>query len=335
MKIAITGATGFIGSRVVKILRARGDDVVCIARTPSKATDLTALGCTVVKGDILDKASLAAAFAGCDAVIHMAASYEIGLTGEKKKQAGQFNLDGTRNALEAAHEAGAKKIVYTSSLVVYGYARKDPPIKEGDATSTEHPSFYGESKAQAHDIALALIKTGAPIVIVQPGAVLGPRDHSSMRFIFGALARGLPLPIGDAVYGMIDVDECARGHVAALDKGVAGHCYHFAAEFMTMDALMERAHQLTGVPNRAITLPTWLLRMNAFFTSIVEIAVPMPELLSSELARTMSGVFQNMDRSNSVTELGFEPRSIDTIVKEIVKDDLTRLGKPIPKQLSA
>jgi dihydroflavonol-4-reductase len=335
MKIALTGATGFIGSRVAKLLRARGDDVVCVVRTPAKATELSALGCTLAKGDILDKPSLLAAFAGCDAVIHMAASYEIGVVGERKKQAGQFNLDGTRNALEAAHEAGVKKIVYTSSLVVYGYARKDPPIQEGDPVSARHPSFYGESKAQAHDIALDLVKRGAPIVVVQPGAVIGPRDHSSMRFVFGALARGLPLPIGDATYGIIDVEECARGHVLALDKGVVGKCYHFAAEFLTMDQLLDRASALSGLPNRALTLPTWFLRTNAFFTSLVEKVLPLPELLSSELAMTLAGVHQNMDRTNSRTDLGFEPRPLDAMIKTIVADDLARLGKKAPPQLTA
>ncbi len=335
MKIALTGATGFIGSRVAKLLRARGDEVVCVVRTPAKAKELADIGCTLVKGDILDKPSLAAAFAGCEGVIHMAASYELGLTGKRKTEAGQFNLDGTRNALEAARDAGAKRIVYTSSLVVYGYARKSPPIVEGDPIGATHPTFYSQSKAQAHDIAKELARAGAPIIIVQPGAVLGPRDHSSMRFVFGAFARGLPLPLGDSVYGMIDVDECARGHVLALDKGKPGDCYHFAAEFLSMDALMDRAASLSGVPNRAILLPTWVLRMNAFFTSLVELVVPMPELLSSELARSMAGVHQNMDRTNSVQQLGFSPRPLDTMIKTIVADDLARLGRPVPPQLSS
>ncbi len=90
----------------------------------------------------------------------------------------------------------------------------------------------------------------------------------------------------------------------------------------------------TGVANRSITLPTWLLRINAFFTSFVEIVVPLPELLSSELARTMGGVFQNMDRSRAQQELGFEPRKLDAMITEIVRDDLTRLGRPLPPQLS-
>jgi dihydroflavonol-4-reductase len=144
----------------------------------------------------------------------------------------------------------------------------------------------------------------------------------------------LPLPVGDAVYGIIDVDECARGHVLALDKGVPGACYHFAAEFMEMKELMDRAHALTGVANRAIKFPTWLLRMNAFFTSFVELVLPVPELFSSELARTLCGVYQNMDRTRAREELGFEPRQLDAMIREILKDELTRLGRPLPPQLT-
>jgi hypothetical protein len=98
---------------------------------------------------------------------------------------------------------------------------------------------------------------------------------------------------------------------------------------------MDRAAQVTGVSARPIVLPTWFLRMNAFFTSLVERVVPVPEILSSEIAMTSCVVHQNMDRTNSRTELGFEPRALDAILREIVVDDLKRLGKPLPAQLSA
>jgi dihydroflavonol-4-reductase len=335
MKIALTGATGFIGSRVAQQLRARGDEVVCIVRTPGRAQALSAIGCNVHMGDVLDRRSLLAGFAGCDGVIHLAASYELGVVGEARASAARLNLEGTRTALEAARDAGASKIVYTSSAMVYGYGRAEPPILEGEAVGTRFPSFYGRSKADAHQIALEIARAGAPLVIVQPGAVIGPRDHSSMRYVFGSLARGLPLTVGDALYGIIDVDECARGHVLALDKGQAGACYHLAAEFMTMPQLMQRAHELTGVSGRRLTLPGWLLNANAALMSVIERFVPVPELLSSDLLRSATDVRHHLDTSRARADLGFAPRKLDEMIRAIVTDDLTRLGKPLPARLTA
>src|SRR5437016_5795010 len=120
MRYAVTGGTGFIGKRLVRQLRMEGHDVVCVVRRPEVASELGALGAVLARGDILDKGSLLAAFTGCDGVFHLAASYTLGVVGSRADAALRQNFDGTRVALEAAREAGAGKIVYTSTIAVHG-----------------------------------------------------------------------------------------------------------------------------------------------------------------------------------------------------------------------
>jgi len=339
MKVALTGGTGFIGKRVVRILRERGHDVVCVVRSPDKAADLTALGATLSKGDILDKASLEKAFAGCEGVFHIAASYEIGVVGKRAKEALAKNLEGTRIALEAARDAGARKIVYTSSPVVYGNTRGEL-VAEGTrperiAFPSSHPTFYAMSKARAHyDVAVPLMEAGAPIVIVQPGGVVGPRDHSTFRVLWALLARGIPVVMGGASYGVVDVEDCAMGHVLAMEKGKIGESYHLVDENVRLADLVKRAAEASGLSGRAVILPDWMIALNAAFMSVVERVVPLPDVLSSDALRSMAtAVTLTVQTKKARDELGWTPRPMADALREIMADELSRRGKTLPSQL--
>ena len=339
MRVALTGGTGFIGKRIVRILRERGHEVTCVVRTPAKAGELAALGATLAKGDILDGASLKAAFAGAEGVLHIAASYELGVVGKQAKEALAKNLEGTRIALEAARDAGAKKIVYTSSIVVYGNTRGQV-VPEGwrperiDFPSV-HPTFYAFSKARAHyDVAVPMMEAGAPIVIVQPGGVFGPRDHSTFRVMWSLLARGLPTPLGGAVYGVVDVEDCAMGHVLALEKGKIGECYHLVDENVALPVLFARAAEASGLKARPVVLPPWLLRINAAMTAIVERVIPLPDILSSDATRGMSGAITlSVEHDKARRELGWAPRPMREGLRELMADELLRRGKKLPPLL--
>ena len=339
MRVAVTGGTGFIGKRVVRILRERGHEVVCVVRNPDKASSLAALGATLARGDILDGASLSAAFAGCEGVLHVAASYELGVVGKRAKEAMAKNLDGTRLALEAACASGARKIVYTSSIVVYGNTYGEE-VPEGwrpkrIACPSPHPSFYAMSKARAHyEVALPMIEAGAPIVIVQPGGVIGPRDHSTFRVLWSLLARGWPVPLGRARYGIVDVEDCALGHVLALEQGRIGESYHLVDVNMAVTDLFQRALTATGLRGRSIVFPAWMLAINAAFNSVIERVIPLPDILSSDSLRGMSGsLTQCVATGKARTELGWNPRPLDDVLREIMADELTLRGKKLPPQL--
>ncbi len=120
MRVFLTGATGFIGGTVARQLRDRGDEVVCLVRSPKKAEALEGIGCSLVRGDLSDRAAIAAAMAGCDAAIHAAAMYEVGIPKSQHAAMYEANVTGTENALGAAKDAGVGKVVYVSTVGIFG-----------------------------------------------------------------------------------------------------------------------------------------------------------------------------------------------------------------------
>jgi nucleoside-diphosphate-sugar epimerase len=309
-----------------------------MVRRPEGASELSALGVVLKQGDILDKASMVAAFAGCDGVFHLAASYEFGVVGKRADEALRKNLDGTRLALEAAWEAGAKRIVYTSTILVHG--------NTGGAVVPEShkpanfsfpglfPSHYAMSKARAHyEIALPMIAKGAPIIIVMPGGVIGPRDHSSYRLFWYLLARGLPVMCGSSIIATIDVQDCAAGHALVMEKGVIGESYHLLTENLSLPALIERAAAAAGIPGRKLVCPSWFLSVNAAMMGLVERVIPLPDVLSSDALRSMNGIFFTADGSKA-RALGFAPRAIEESLREILADEFLRANRPLTPLLA-
>src|SRR5215212_7405434 len=162
MKAFITGATGFIGSRLAQRLRERGDEVVCLVRSPEKARDLETAGCTIVEGDLSDEAAIRSAVEGCDAVFHVAADYRVGIMAEKREKMRDTNVGGTTRVLDAAIAAGAKKIVYVSTVAVFGNTRGEVVDETYTHPGDEFTSYYEQTKWEAHNVAKDRITKGAP-----------------------------------------------------------------------------------------------------------------------------------------------------------------------------
>ncbi len=181
MKVFVTGATGFIGGEVARQLRARGDEVACLVRSPEKSKKLTGLGCELLSGDLGDADAIRAGMSGRDAVVHAAAMYEIGIPAEQHPAMYDANVRGTERVLGAARDAGVAKIVYVSTVGIFGNTHREV-VDEG----YEHPgrgftSYYEETKLEAHRIAKRMIaEEKLPCVIVQPGGVYGPEDTSQV-----------------------------------------------------------------------------------------------------------------------------------------------------------
>ena len=222
MKIFITGGTGLIGKRVLRKLVARGDEVYALARSEHSAEAVEALGAHAVRGDLHTVAALRAGMQGCDVVFHIAAWYALGANDPGKMAA--INVGGTLNVLRTAHEVGVPKIVYTSSIAVFGDthgAIADEDFYQGPPFLTD----YDRTKWRAHyEVALPLIADGVPIVIVQPGAVYGPHDHSLVGALMAGFYHGwLPaLPGPETMLTYTYVEDVAEGHVLAADKGKVG-----------------------------------------------------------------------------------------------------------------
>jgi nucleoside-diphosphate-sugar epimerase/N-acetylglutamate synthase-like GNAT family acetyltransferase len=327
MRYFVTGATGFIGGRLVRQLRAAGHDVVALVRTPANAKALTGLGVALHPGDITDKDSLRAGMRGVDGVFHLAAWYRIGARAADRRLADQINVTGTRNVLEAMRDSGVPKGVYTSTLNVFGdtegwvgdesYRRMGPWLSE-----------YDRSKWAAHyEVAVPMIKAGLPLVIVQPGAVYGPGDPSVVgNLLRQYLRRTLPIRPHGAALCWGHVDDTAHGHILAMDKGRAGESYIIAGPPHTLEEALELAEEITGIRPPLLRPPAVMLRLMARAASAVERVVPLPQSYSSETLRIAAGATYLGSSEKAQQELGFRTRPLEDGLRETLLEEMALLG---------
>jgi nucleoside-diphosphate-sugar epimerase len=325
MKYFLTGATGFVGGRVARQLAAAGHTVTALVRDPAKAPDLAALGVALVKGDVTDKESLRAPMTGADGVFHIAGWYKIGARDKRPGEA--INIQGTQNVLEVMRDLGLPKGVYTSTLAVNsdtGGRRVDEAYHFSGA---RHLSEYDRTKAAAHEIAEAFIARGLPLLIVQPGLVYGPGDTSSVRtLLLQYLRRQLPVVPQRTAFCWAHVDDIARGHILAMEKGQAGQNYFICGPAHTTVEALQIAQQLTGIPAPRAAAPG-LFRALSAVMSVVEQVVPVPESYTAEGLRIIAGVTYLGDNAKARRELGWEPRPLAEGLRETLEHELKLLGK--------
>lgn len=325
MKYCLTGATGFVGGRVARQLAAAGHAVTAVVRNPQKARDLAALGVTLAQGDVTDRESLRAPMAGADGVFHIAGWYKIGA---RDKRAGEaINIQGTQNVLEVMQALGIPKGVYTSTLAVNsdtGGRRVDETFHFAGA---RHLSEYDRTKAVAHEIAEAFIARGLPLVIVQPGLVYGPGDTSGVRTtLIQYLRRRLPMIPQQTAFAWGHVDDIARGHLLAMDKGRAGQNYFVCGPTHTLVEALEIAQAITGIP-APMAAPPGLFKALAAAMSVVEKVAPVPDMYTAEGLRVIAGVTYIGDNRKARRELGWEPRPLHEGLKETLEHEQRRLAQ--------
>ena len=318
MKAFVTGGTGFIGKHLVRRLRDRGDDVVALVRTPSKASDLREWGCEIVEGDLSNEEAIKRGIQGCDAVFHVGATYKVGIPKSEHDAMYDANVRGTERVLDAATEAGVSRIVYVSTGNVYGntrgevvdesYRRPQPP---------DFLSYYDETKYRAHDVALDRIAKGAPVIIVQPGGVYGPDDPSELGNMMDQARTGkLKLRLfPEAGFNFIHVEDVAEGILLAYDKGRIGESYNLAGEKATMGDLVDKTSELSGRKPPRVTMPAAMMKLAIPVGPVVGKLMGFPPNLG-ELIKTSDGVTFWMTDRKARDELGFAPRDLDTGLKQ-------------------
>jgi dihydroflavonol-4-reductase len=319
MRVFLTGGTGFIGGAVARKLRERGDDVVALVRTPGKATALSANGVELVAGDLADVDAIGKGMAGCDAVIHAAAIYEVGIPDSKRPEMYDANVEGTRRVLEAALSAGVSKAVYVSTVGIFGNTHGEIVDESFRHPRASYTSYYEETKLLAHDVALDLAQRGLPVVIVQPGGVYGPGDPSALGQNLAKVARGkLPfLPFPELGMTMVHRDDVADGILLALDKGRAGESYVLTGDAVTVRDLSERIAALAGRRGPIGEMPTWMVRAVAPLGPIIGPMMGLPPNFR-ELIATSDGVTFWARADKARAELGFSPRSLEDGLTEFV-----------------
>ncbi len=323
MKYFITGATGFIGGRLARQLREAGHEVLAVVRNPAKAQDLAQLGVALHQGDVTEKESMRKLMTGVDGVFHVAGWYKVGV--RDKSQAYAINVEGTRNVLELMKELKIPKGVYTSTLAV----NSDTHGVEADESyhfTGKHISVYDATKAEAHDVAVKMIKDGLPLVIVQPGLVYGPGDTSSVRTSFiQYLKKQLPVMPKQTAFSWAHVDDIAHAHWIAMEKGMAGENYNICGPTYTFINALEVAKEITGV-RLPMAVPAEMIRVMSTMMYVFDKFIPVPDSYTGEGLRIIAGVTYLGTNAKAKRELGYDPRPLKEGLTETLKHEMKLLG---------
>jgi len=322
MRVFLTGATGFIGGHVTRRLRERGEEVRALVRSPEKARDLELLGCELLEGDLSDEARIAAGLEGCDAAIHGAAIYEVGIPESEHRRMYEANVQGTERVLRACLEAGTSKVVYVSTIAAFGNTRGQVVDEGYEHPGREFTSYYEQTKTEAHQLAKRLVaEEGLPCVIVQPGGVYGPGDHSAIGQQMKQLLAGkLPfLAFPELGMNMVHVEDAAAGILLALDRGEPGESYVLGGEITTLRGLLTKLAEVADRKPPSRTMPAPILRAMAPAGPLVGKLMGQPPNLR-ELISSADGVTFWASHDRAVAELGYSPRDLEQGLRETVAE---------------
>ena len=256
MKLFLTGATGFVGSHVARVLADQGADLRLLVRPTSNLKNIEGLRAETAIGDLRDPASLEKAMSGCDTVFHVAADYRLWVRDPAEMY--RSNVEGTRALLDAARKNGIRRIVYTSSVATIGFTRDRTPADEDSPVSlAAMVGHYKRSKFQAEQIALAAGRSGLHVVTVNPTTPVGEQDVKPTptgRIVVDFLHRKFPAYVETGL-NLVDVRHCALGHVLALEKGRSGERYILGGENLTLKNILDQLSEITGLPSPKVKLP--------------------------------------------------------------------------------
>jgi len=330
VKIFVTGGTGFIGGEVVRRLRERGDEVVCLVRSPEKASELRELGCELAGGDLGDAEVLRTGMEGCEGLIHAAAMYEVGIPAKQHPAMYEANVRGSERVLQAALEAKVGKVVYVSTVGIFGNTHGEVVDESYEHPGKEFTSYYEETKLEGHRIAKRMMaEEGLPGVIVQPGGVYGPGDTSQIADLLSEFFAGrlFLLPFPDLGICLSHVEDIATGILLALDRGKVGETYVISGPVTTMREAIETVADLSGrkAPKRA--MPTSLLKAMTPIGPLIGKLMGQPPNLR-ELISSADGVTFWASYEKASRELGYAPRGMDEGMRQTLEAD-ERFPNPV------
>ena len=256
MKAFVTGATGFLGSHVARVLADQGAELRLLVRPTSNLRNLEGLKAETATGDLRDAASLENAMSGCDTVFHVAADYRLWVRDPAEMY--RSNVEGTRAILEAARTNGVRRLVYTSSVATVGFTGNGHPADEDSPVSLAHMiGHYKRSKFMAEQAAREAGRSGMQVVIVNPTTPVGEQDVKPTptgRIVVDFLKGKFPAYVETGL-NLVDVRECAWGHVAAWEKGKPGERYILGGENLTLKQILDKLGRITGLPSPKLKLP--------------------------------------------------------------------------------
>ncbi len=320
MTALVTGATGFVGSAVARALLARGETVRVLARSASDRRNLAGLKIEIVEGDLRDAAARARAVQGIDSLYHVAADYRLWVRNPADMYA--TNVDSTTALLKEAADAGATRIVYTSSVATLGIdATGNPSTEDTPVTLADMVGDYKRSKYLAEEAVRALTQTdGLPIVIVNPSTPVGPRDVKPTptgRMVIEAAAGRMPAFV-DTGLNIVHVDDVAVGHLLAHDKGTIGERYVLGGEDLTLEKILGRIAGMTNRRAPTVKLPHGAILPLAYvvemFARLFNTSEPFVTVDGIKLARKR----MFFSSAKAARDLGYAARPADDGLRDAI-----------------
>ena len=315
----LTGATGFVGSAVARVLAARGHRLRLLVRPTSDRRNIAGIEGEVVLGDLTDAASLARALAGCRCLMHVAADYRFWVPDAETML--RANVDGTVAIMRAALAAGVERVVHCSSVAALGLSGDGTPADE--TTPADEAAFVGtykRSKFLAERAVMDLVRRdGLPAVVVNPAAPVGPRDIKPTptgKMIRDAAAGRVPAYI-DTGLNVVHVDDVAEGHALALEKGRIGERYILGGENLLLKDLLALVASVVGRRPPRIELPEAVLWPVATIMEGLARVTGMPPMMTRDHLK-MARKKMFFSSAKAMGELGYAPRPVRAAIEDAV-----------------
>jgi len=319
MKTLITGSTGFLGSAVLRELLDDGREVKVLIRKGTNTANIDGLDVEIAYGDLRDSESLLSALNGCEILYHVAAYYS--LWDRDQKLIYEINVEGTRKILEASQKKGLEKIVYTSTVGCIGLNDDTTPATENTFFNKNTLSNdYKKSKYQAEQVVLEFSRSGLPVVIVNPSTPVGPRDIKPTptgKIILDFLNREMPAYL-DTGLNLIDVKDCAKGHILAEKKGVPGERYILGNQNLSLFDILVTLETITGLKAPSIKMPFWVALSAGWVCEMVSNHItgkpPAVPLAGVKMAK----YFMYFASSKAVQKLGLPQSPVENALRQSV-----------------
>jgi dihydroflavonol-4-reductase len=304
----VTGANGHVGNNLCRLLAERGEPVRAMIRPSADPAPLHGLAnLEVVRGDIMDAASTAAAVAGCGRVYHTAAGFLM-WSKDPERDIIRPSVEGTRNVLEAAAKAGVERVVYTSTTGTMGFSLSPDRSLDETHFNTNPHTYYVRGKIAAEKEAFAIAKrTNLWMCSTHPGFILGPRFHKpseSVKQVADFLNQGAPLYF-EGGFGLVDVEDVARGSILAMEKGQSGERYILSGENLSVKAFFDVLAELTGLPAPKFKAPVPVVRALAAVMELASKVTGKRPLLDRSQVDEFAGKYGYFDSSKAERELGY------------------------------
>jgi dihydroflavonol-4-reductase len=333
MKLFVTGATGFVGAHVARLAAAQGAQLRLLTRATSRVENLP-VGADVVVGDLRELAGFASALQGCDAVIHVAADYRLWVPDPAEMY--KANVEGTRQLLRLAREAGVRRVVYTSSVATMGFHGDAVVDEETPVSEAAMIGHYKRSKWMAEQVALEAARAGQEVMVLNPTTPIGALDTKPTptgRIVVDFLNKNFPAYVETGL-NLVDVEEIARMHLVALERGRVGERYILGGENLTLKHILDRLAGMTGLPSPTMKVPHAVAMAYAFFEEMLTGKLRGKEPRATVEAVRMGKKMMFASSAKAERELGLRVMPVDAALRAAVEWFVEHGYAPKPPRLA-